>query len=43
MSVFDVKRSYRRLAVERAGKDVCRLFTYLEDKCGVTFETPTTT
>ena len=37
--------SVRRFArdVERAGKDVSRLFTYLEDKCGVTFETPTTT
>ncbi len=29
--------------VERVGKDVSRLFTYLEDKCGVTFESPTTT
>ena len=29
--------------VERAGKDVSRLFTYLEDRCGVTFEAPTTT
>jgi len=37
--------SVRRFArdIERAGKDVSRLFTYLEDKCGVTFETPTTT
>jgi hypothetical protein len=37
--------SVRRFArdVERAGKDVSRLFTYLEDKCGVTFESPTTT
>jgi hypothetical protein len=29
--------------IERAGKDVSRLISYLEDKCGVTFETPTTT
>jgi hypothetical protein len=38
-------RSVRRFAreVERAGKDVERLFTYLEDECGITFETPTTT
>jgi len=43
MSVSDVKRFYRRFDVERAGKDVSRLFTYLEDKCGVTFETATTT
>ena len=37
--------SVRRFArdIERAGKDVSRLFTYLEDKCGVSFETPTTT
>jgi type VI protein secretion system component VasK len=37
--------SVRRFArdIERAGKDVSRLFMYLEDKCGVTFETPTTT
>jgi hypothetical protein len=37
--------SVRRFArdIERAGKDVSRLFTYLEDNCGVTFETPTTT
>ena len=37
--------SLRRFArdVARAGKDVSRLFTYLEDRCGVTFESPTTT
>src|SRR5437763_1436362 len=37
--------SVRRFAkdVERAGKDVSRLFTYLEDQCGVTFESPPTT
>jgi hypothetical protein len=36
--------SVRRFArdVARAGKDVSRLFTYLEDQCGVTFESPTT-
>ena len=36
--------SVRRFArdVERAGKDVSRLFTHLEDQCGVTFESPTT-
>jgi hypothetical protein len=39
------QRSVRRFArdVERAGKDVERLVTYLEDECGITFETPTTT
>ena len=38
-------KSVRRFArdVERAGKDVSKLFTYLEDRCGVTFERPTTT
>ena len=37
--------SVRRFArdVERAGKDVSKLFTYLEDECGVTFGSPTTT
>jgi hypothetical protein len=37
--------SVRRFArdVERAGKDVSKLFTYLEDQCGVTFESPTST
>ena len=39
------ERSLRRFArdVERAGKDVERIFTYLEDKCGITFSTNTTT
>jgi hypothetical protein len=39
------EKSVRRFAraVERAGKDVSKLFTYLEDQCGVTFESPTTT
>jgi len=37
--------SIRRFArdVQRAGKDVSKLFTYLEDNCGVTFESPTST
>jgi hypothetical protein len=37
--------SVRRFArdVERAGKDVSKVFTYLEDNCGVTFEGPTST
>jgi hypothetical protein len=37
--------SVRRFArdVERAGKDVSKVFTYLEDNCGVTFESPTST
>ena len=37
--------SVRRFArdVQRAGKDVSKLFTYLEDQCGVTFESPTST
>jgi hypothetical protein len=44
VSVSEVKSTYRRFArdVARAGKDVSRLFTYLEDQCGVTFESPTT-
>jgi exo-beta-1,3-glucanase (GH17 family) len=39
------ERSLRRFArdVDRAGKDVERIFTYLEDKCGITFSTDTTT
>jgi hypothetical protein len=38
------ERSLRRFArdVERAGKDVERIFTYLEDECGITFSTDTT-
>jgi hypothetical protein len=37
--------SIRRFArdVQRAGKDVSKVFTYLEDNCGITLETPTTT
>jgi hypothetical protein len=37
--------SVRRFArdVERAGKDVSKVFTYLEENCGVTFESPTST
>ena len=37
--------SIRRFArdVQRAGKDVSKVFTYLEDNCGVTFESPTST
>jgi predicted outer membrane protein len=37
--------SIRKFAkdVDKAGKDVSKVFTYLEDNCGVTFETPTTT
>jgi hypothetical protein len=29
--------------VEKAGKDVSKLVTYLEDECGITFESTTTT
>jgi hypothetical protein len=38
-------KSVRRFAsdVERAGKDVSKLFTYLEDQCGVTFDNSTST
>ena len=38
-------KSVRKFAkdVERAGKDVSKLFTYLEDQCGITFESTTTT
>ena len=38
-------KSIRKFAkdVEKAGKDVSKVFTYLEDNCGITFETPTTT
>ena len=38
-------RSVRRFArdVERAGKDVSKIFTYLEDECGISFEDSTTT
>jgi hypothetical protein len=39
------EKSVRNFArdVQRTGKDVAKLFTYLEDTCGITFETPTTT
>jgi uncharacterized protein YutE (UPF0331/DUF86 family) len=39
------ERSVRRFLkdVEKAGKDVSRMFTYLEDECGITFESETTT
>ena len=40
VSVSGVKSTYRRFDVERAGKDVSSLFTYLEHQCGVTFESP---
>jgi hypothetical protein len=38
-------RSIRKFAkdIEKAGKDVSKLFTYLEDECGITFESTTTT
>jgi hypothetical protein len=38
-------KSIRKFAkdVQKAGKDVSKVFTYLEDNCGITFETPTTT
>jgi exo-beta-1,3-glucanase (GH17 family) len=37
--------SIRKFArdVDKAGKDVSRIYNYLEDNCGITFETPTTT
>ena len=39
------EKSLRRFAreVERAGKDVSKIFTYLEDECGISFEDSTTT
>jgi hypothetical protein len=39
------EKSIRRFArdVEKAGNDVERLFTYLEDECGISFTTETTT
>jgi hypothetical protein len=39
------EKSVRNFAreVDKAGKDVAKLFTYLEDTCGITLETPTTT
>jgi hypothetical protein len=30
-------------AISKAGDDLSTIFTYLEDECGITFETPTTT
>jgi hypothetical protein len=44
LDVTSVK-SLRKFAndVDKAGKDVSKLVTYLEDRCGVTFESPTTT
>jgi hypothetical protein len=38
-------KSIRKFAkdVEKAGKDVSKLATYLEDECGITFESPATT
>jgi hypothetical protein len=36
-----LKRFFRD--VEKAGKDVSKVFTYLEDECGITFESETTT
>jgi hypothetical protein len=30
-------------AISRAGDDLSTIFSYLEDECGITFETPTTT
>ena len=39
------EKSIERFArdVERAGKDVSKIFTYLEDECGISFEDSTTT
>jgi hypothetical protein len=39
------ERSLRRFIrdIEKAGKDVSKFFTYLEDECGITFESETTT
>jgi hypothetical protein len=44
LDVTSVK-SLRKFAndVDKAGKDFSNLVTYLEDKCGITFESPTTT
>jgi hypothetical protein len=38
-------KSIRKFAneVEKAGKDVSKLATYLEDECGIILESPTTT
>jgi hypothetical protein len=39
------ERSLRRFIrdIEKAGKDVSKFSTYLEDECGITFESETTT
>lgn len=39
------ERSIERFAkeVDKAGKNVSKVFTYLEDECGITFESETTT
>jgi hypothetical protein len=39
------QRSVERFAkeVDKAGKNVSKVFTYLEDECGITFESDTTT
>jgi len=44
LDVTSVK-SLRKFAndIDKAGKDVSKVVTYLEDKCGITFESPTTT
>ena len=43
--VVDGKLKFEQLpnAISRAGDDLSTIFTYLEDQCGVTFESPTTT
>jgi hypothetical protein len=43
--VVDGKLAFEQLpnAISRAGDDLSTIFTYLEDECGITFETPTTT
>ena len=43
--VVDGKLKFEQLpnAISRAGDDLSTIFTYLEDECGITFETPTTT
>lgn len=39
------ERSVEKFAkeVDKAGKNVSKVFTYLEDECGITFESETTT
>ena len=43
--VVDGKLKFEQLpnAISRAGDDLSTIVTYLEDNCGITFETPTTT